>query len=202
MKQLQRLTFAAMACFAMPALAADHLDSPSVEADGSTDILDFYAFMTPGDDSKITMIMTVSPFAGADATFSDAADYTFWLSAGDDSLYAVNCTFTGATFNCDAGNGIAAAGNIGMRADGDLISAWAGLADDPFFFDLLGFQNAVGANDDAKPFCVLDPDGGGNGDTFAGSNVNGIVIELGTAAFVADDDPVLAVWVTTSRQGG
>ena len=43
---------------------------------------------------------------------------------------------------------------------------------------------------------------GGNGDTFAGANVNGIVVELNKASFVADDDPVLAVWVTTSRRGG
>ena len=202
MKQFQRFAIAAVACFAMPALAADHLDSPSVTADGSTDILDFYAFMTPGADDKLTMIMTVSPFAAEGATFSDAADYTFWIVAGDDSVYAVNCTFTAAAFTCDAGNGIAASGNLGMRADGDLISAWAGLADDPFFFDLPAFQNAVGANDEANAFCLLDPENGGNGDTFAGANVNGIVVEVGTEAFVADDDPVLAVWVTTSRRGG
>lgn len=204
MRHFRRLAVVALAgFFATPALAADHLDSPSVQADGSTDILDFYAFVTPGDANKMTLIMTVSPFAAGDATFSDAADYTFWVSTAGDSVYAVNCHFTGDSFTCDAGNGISASGNLGMRADGDSISAWAGMADDPFFFDLEAFQNVIGANDDANPFCLLDPDAGGNQDFFAGQNVNGIVVEIRHEIFLQDvEDPIVSVWATTSRRGG
>lgn len=204
MRHLRRLAVVALAgLWTTPALAADHLDSPSVEADGSTDILDFYAFITPGDANKLTLIMTVSPFAAENATFSDAADYTFWVTTADDSLYAVNCHFTVDTFTCEAGGGVSASGNIGMRADGDSISAWAGIADDPFFFDLPAFQNAIGANPDANPFCLLDAEAGGNGDTFAGQNVNGIVVEVRHEIFSPDpENPVISIWATTSRRGG
>lgn len=203
MRQLPKVAALALVCFGAPALAADHLDSPSVTADGSTDILDFYAFVSPADDAKLTLIMTVSPFAAADATFSDAADYTFWISTQSDSVYAVNCHFTGDSFTCDAGNGISATGNLDARADGDSISAWAGMRDDPFFFDLPAFQNAIGANDEANPFCLLNPEAGGNGDTFAGQNVNAIVVEVRSEVFLGGEESgVLAIWATTSRRGG
>lgn len=203
MRRLPRLAAMALVCFGAPALAADHLDSPSVTADGSTDILDFFAFVSPSDADKLVLIMTVSPFAAADASFSDAADYTFWLATDSDAVYAVNCTFTGASFTCDAGNGISATGNLDMRADGDSISAWAGMRDDPFFFDLPAFQNAIGANDEANPFCLLDAERGGNGDTFAGQNVNAIVVEVRSEVFLdGEESNVLAIWATTSRRGG
>lgn len=203
MRQLPRLAALALLCFGAPAFAADHLDSPSVREDGSTDILDFYAYVTPGDADKLTLIMTVSPFAAGDATFSDAADYTFWLATEGEAVYAINCWFTGDSFTCDAGNGISATGNLDARADGDSISAWAGMRDDPFFFDLGAFNNAVGADDMANPFCLLDPEAGGNGDTFAGQNVNAIVVEVRHEVFLdGEETGQLAIWATTSQRGG
>ncbi|MBC8073393.1 MAG: hypothetical protein IAG13_34050 [Deltaproteobacteria bacterium] len=80
----------------------------------------------------------------------------------------------------------------------------AGVFDDPFFFDLDGF-NATAAN-------ILDPDQGPgdlafrsitgevNNDTFAGVNTMAIVFEMdATAALGGNADNFLQIWGTTGR---
>jgi len=45
------------------ALAADHRDSPTADANGEGDITDMFAFLDPNDVSQLVLIMNVNPFA-------------------------------------------------------------------------------------------------------------------------------------------
>ncbi len=45
------------------ALAADHRDSPTADANGEGDITDIFAFLDPNDASQLVLIMDVNPFA-------------------------------------------------------------------------------------------------------------------------------------------
>lgn len=206
MKRLRWLAALACGVFSTPALAADHLDSPSVTEDASTDITDLFAFVSPNDPDKLVLIMAVNPIAGPGSKFSDAANYTFHVVRnGDGVARNITCTFTANNYTCAGpdGSGVMASGTIGMTATGDSITAYAGLRDDPFFFDLAAFQQVTGANPDANPFCLLAPEAGGNGDFFAGLNVLGIVIEVRKEVFLQDaENPVLAIWASTSRREG
>ena len=207
MKRMRTLAALALTTIGSSALAADHLDSPSVSEDASTDINDIFAFVSPSDPEKLVMIMTVHPIANADSKFSDAANYTFNVVRNADGVArSINCTFTADTFSCTGpeGSGVVAAGNIGETAMGDSIMAYAGLKDDPFFFDLRAFRNVVGADADANAFCLLDPMAGGNGDFFAGLNALAIVVEVRKEVFVPADqaNKILAIWASTSRKEG
>jgi hypothetical protein len=83
------------------------------------------------------------------------------------------------------------------------ITAFAGLRDDPFFFDLAGFQ-AFLANPQA-PAKGLRPASGGNPvDAFAGTNILAIVVELPVTAVTGGSSPnsgTIKTWVSTSRGG-
>ena len=45
------------------ALASDHRDSPTADANGEGDITDIFAFLDPNDASQLVLIMDVNPFA-------------------------------------------------------------------------------------------------------------------------------------------
>lgn len=68
--------------------------------------------------------------------------------------------------------------------------AWAGAADDPFFFDLQGL-----ALTKANQSLSFDP----SRDFFAGTNVTAIVLEMNFAAALNSSDN-LTVWATTGRE--
>lgn len=199
---------AALVCAAFgSAQAADHLDSPAVTAEPAADINDLYAFVSPQDENAIVLIMTVHPLAGAESSFSDAVTYTFnVLRTRDSALRTVDCTFeSNGAFRCAGPGGAVANGTVGGgTAMGDSIKAWAGLRDDPFFFDLEAFR-AVTAGGEGNVFCVLDPESGGNGDFFAGLNVLSIVVEIRSEVFTQGLDAsndLLAIWAATTRREG
>jgi hypothetical protein len=78
---------------------------------------------------------------------------------------------------------------------------FAGLRDDPFFFDLTGFQQFL-----AKPTIPVAGlraiDGGKPTDTFAGTNILAIVIEAPITLVVPSaNSGTLHIWVSTQRNG-
>src|SRR4029078_5942445 len=108
-------------------------------------------------------------------------------------------------------------------ADGKF-KIFAGLRDDPFFFNLAGFKDAVAAIDAAEATLSFDPagcpavnaatsaalvgmlKGTMNGtmpamDFFGGKNVLSIVISL-DKALVNGGGPILSVWGSTNKAGG
>jgi hypothetical protein len=75
------------------------------------------------------------------------------------------------------------------------IKAFAGRRDDPFFFDLLGFLNILGAPSDSLLYCGAAHTAS---DTFAGQNVSSIVLEVPSKMLTAGGNPNIGVWATTN----
>ncbi|MGH7507340.1 MAG: DUF4331 family protein [Longimicrobiales bacterium] len=199
--------------------AADHRDSPLLSADPSADIADVYSFISPTDPDALVLVMTVSgliPPSEAFSTFFDPAVlYQFKIDRTGDAveelvIYAhANGTGPGQTMRFigpvapnrpgTATDGIPLRGNyIGRVAVSGAtpvvatfrgIKLFAGVRDDPFYFDLTQFQAIIGGQ--ATGF--RNP----GVDTFAGSNVLAIAVELPMS--LLGDARQLRVWGTTSR---
>ena len=142
--------------------ASDHLDAPTVRADGRIDINDLYVFR--GHNTTHTVLaMTVDPAAGilSPTSFRQGALYQFNVSTNRDTIpeisYRVKFGSVGSggaqhisVLRADgAGNPVSGTSGkaIGSGSTSQTISlagggwAWAGLRDDPFFFDLDAFKH-------------------------------------------------------------
>ncbi|HYM53009.1 MAG TPA: DUF4331 family protein [Candidatus Dormibacteraeota bacterium] len=212
MRKLVKLLAIATATLALaaPALvgAADHLDAPTVKTNGAIDINDVYVF--PGADAANTVLtFTVNPAAGviSGTTFDAAAEYRiqvdtdgdeaedltylfdFAAVAGGTQAYTV--TLNGAPFAAGT-----TGSNVAVASGGQV---FAGLVDDPFFFDLNGFNNfkmqlLAGNGIDLSQICDSDPDS----NFFAGFNGSAIALE------VPDGDlgGTIGVWAETRIDEG
>ena len=137
---------------AMLAQGADHLDAPLVQNDGRLDINDVYAFQSPTNPDNTVFIMTVNPLAGilSPTAFHPKAEYQFLIdNDGDgkrDMKFKVKFSKekNGQQEVKVNGHGVKGKGktgeNIFLKKGGTLR---AGVFDDPFFFDLVAFQNAL-----------------------------------------------------------
>ena len=193
--------------------AADHLDAPTVRSDGRIDINDVYVFQSGLNQtgSQTVLAMTIDPAAGllSPTSFRPGAVYQFNISTNGDTIpeIAYRIKFGGVrpngtqTMNVlranGAGNPVAGAGgaSVGNGSSYQTISlagggmAWAGLRDDPFFFDLDAFKHF-------KAVLLADPHtlGGLDGlvnclrtnpgptDFFVGLNGMAIVLQLPDSA--------------------
>lgn len=172
--------------------AADHLDAPNVMMDGTTDINDLYAFQSPTNANNTVLIMTVNPGAGAISGqfFNETAEYTFNIDNTGDAVADVTYT---TTFGPVAAltqaytitrNGAAyTAGVTGATTTGTGNTSTAGIFEDPFFFDLNGFNDGLNFTGD---------------DFFAGLDVSAIVLEVPSSELGTN----IGVWATTSDTGG
>ena len=196
--------------------AADHVDSPLVTADQSADIADVFSFQN-GDN--LVFAMTLSNAQAAPeiqlgrSIFDPEVLYQFKLDQNGDAVedLVIQAVFVGNPTNqVMKVRGPAAPELTGTQArllvgpsmnvrvstgaeaivqqTGDL-TLFAGVRDDPFFFDLAQFSAilagaAPGFNDPGTDF-------------FAGLNVYAIVIEVPLA--LVGDPAALSVWGTTSR---
>jgi hypothetical protein len=181
-------------------IAADHLDAPALRTvdQGGRDINDVYAFQSPANSANSVLIMTVNPFAGitnpfgtvSPRTFDPAVQYEFQIDNNGDALadvtYAtmftpavggiqtLTTTRNGAAFGTgNTGVNIAIAGGRTLRA---------GLFEDPFFFDLVGFNNNFTFT---------------SADTFAGADISAIVLEVPSADLQAGANTNIGVWART-----
>lgn len=184
--------------------AADHLDAPLVQEDGRTDINDVYAFVN-GDNT--VMVMTVNPLAGVlnGTDLRQNSPYEFAIdNDGDyveDVVYRVQASGSGTQtitlFDVGALTPRIARGtseaNIPVWGGGSL---FVGVRDDPFFFDLVAFQDQVLGAGGSRTFC----DGNEN-DFFAGANVTAIVLEVPSSNLTADSD-VVNIWGRTADRAG
>src|SRR4029077_19554644 len=92
------------------------------------------------------------------------------------------------------------AGSAPQITDNGTIKVFAGLRDDPFFFDLTGFKAFLAAP--YTPVAGLRAAGQTPADTFAGTNVSSIVLELPVTALTgaANANPgTIKAWVSTQR---
>jgi hypothetical protein len=214
MRTWQQVGGLALLAAGLPALAADHRDAPAISERPVADINDVYAFLAP-DPDQLVLAMTINPvsdpgFAPTYA-FSPGVLYRFTidnaggpapehtidvvfsaLSAGEQRLRA---RFPGRTVV----RGDATPPSVGTEPNepnivdgpaGSDIQVFAGQRDDPFFFDLVGFNRfRAGA-------------GGFTGDdTFLGLNVSAIVVQF-PVDLVSDGETDLEISGFTFNRAG
>jgi hypothetical protein len=205
---------------AMRVGAADHLDAPTVKHDGRIDINDMYVFQ--GQNAANTaLVMTVNPAAGllSPTTFRPGALYEFKIDTGSNAIedMALRVKFGGvrangsqaiSVFRANSSQTTAGAGGtpLGHGSTNQVISlagggrAWAGLADDPFFFDLARFQQfkatllAGGGLSDLGGLVDCTRTDPAPTNFFNGLNGSAIVIELPDSALGG----TIHVWGETS----
>jgi len=182
--------------FAGAALAADHMDSPIVKNDPAADITDVYTFVNPHDPSETIILTNVVPMATSNSRFSDKVDYIFHIDNGSGDR-SITCTFPelATRVSCSGPAGVSVSGPLNQIVQGTNLRVYAGLADDPFFFDLAAFNHTKE---------TLVPQFHNPG-TNAFANQNILTIALGIKSSVLSDagaHPVLKVYASTKRFGG
>lgn len=215
-----------------PARGADGSDGPQATANPAADLADLYAWMSP-DATKLNLVVTVWPAAPESAALSPAVQYVVHVRSGEAMRkkaqeIPILCQTAGAELECWVGDtGVYLRGDASMREgiatpDGRL-RVFAGLSDDPFFFNRGGFERFVeiilGWADALAPLrdgagCpamtqeqsdtsvhVLSRDraGGQARNDLAGQRVIALSIQV-DAALVSPGGPVLGVWATTRRR--
>lgn len=205
------------ALIAYQSRAADHNDGPGAFADNTLDITDIYAFRAPApNDTNVVLVMNVTPFLTGAPTgnlFSTNARYQVHIDANDvDLADNITVTFTfagsgvGQTWRAEGLTATPITGQVTYSGSTPIvydqggIKVFAGLRDDPFFFDLGGFQAFVAAPHDFEPGNGLRPVGQLPVDFFEGKNVASIVVELPIRLLgVQPTSGVVKVWTSTSR---
>jgi hypothetical protein len=205
--------------------AADHIDSPATTAEPTADITDVYAWMN-ADADKLNLVMDVHHQAGEGTMFSDAVDYVFHLGStdaygGELTGMDIICSFYAADgIECWAGDEYVsgdASDPEGIASESGMMRVFAGRRDDPFFFELGGFKETVSAVVAAAPDLdfvdgcpTLDaetanalasqlahgPDGADPSNSFAGSSILALVVEL-DKSLVTEGGPIVGVWGST-----
>ena len=202
----------AMAGFFM--VSADHIDAPSVTG-GTSDITDFYAFQGQ-DTNNLVLVANVqgllSPSASSSAAFDEnvliefnidtsgdnVEDLVIQAIARDGKMYffgpiapsqtGLNSTI--ATTATQSVVDITAYGSSAIIENNAGMSFFAGPRDDPFFFDFAQFTDILGGN--ASGF--NNP----GADTFAGTNVMSIVVEVPKA--MVGNSGTINAWVESKRK--
>lgn len=160
----------ALSTFSPISRAADHRDWPGYQQDIASDITDVYSWMS-ADGSKVYLALDVQGAnTGATATtkFSDAVQYVIHVSSSSaygqaqtaDSIICKFDTGTPQNFECwgPGASGAAteyvkdAVGNTaGKTSTSGKMKVFAGVRDDPFFFNIRGFVAAGTAIHNAAP---------------------------------------------------
>lgn len=190
-----------------PADAADHTEPPRIGTDGdaAADIADYYAWHR--DDDGTTRLVLALTFAGLASPGEDAiydedvlygmhidndgdaeSDHDLWVRFGRDGDGEWGVQLSGVP-----GHDGPIEGAVESTVDEDGVMVYAGLRDDPFFFDLDGFMTTLSTGD-----LAFDS----TNDTFAGANTTVVVVELNADAVLASGETTLQTWATTARSGG
>lgn len=184
--------------------AADHGDAPAASNDRSCDIADVYAFLDPNDNTKLILGMTVQGFiVPAEAVnfgiFDPNVGYLFDLETNGDatpdqqievsftekinSATTPQTAFIGSSFSptFNAPTTVPTLNPTGpepvVTTDPTTgISFFAGLVDDPFFFDIPGFNRFVAGVLAGTPNAAASLNRGR--DSFAGYNTLAIALSI------------------------
>lgn len=179
--------------------AADHGDAPLVRSNPQLDINDVFVFTAADDPDRTVMIMTVCPLAGivTPTTFATRSDYTFRVDLDGDAVEDLTWAFTFSNPDSTGKQKVTAKRKAGRRrtvsrgVTGETVElpdntvAIAGLYDDPFFFDLLGFRAGLQFSEETSS------------NFFRGVNSLAIAIEVPNELF--GDSVKIGVWATTGK---
>lgn len=210
--------------------AADHGDAPLADEDRPADIDDVYAFLDPNDNSKLVIAVTLYGFivpgeAVNFSAFDPRVRYLIGLeTTGDaradqfiDVRFSPRTSTTSpqtATVILPFGNIITAPTTVPTLADSPNpptittdattgVSVFAGETDDPFFFDIPGFNRFVASVLAGSPNAANLQRGR---DSFAGYNVQAIVLSIPVSLLKLQrtggnpSGTVVGVYAQTQRQ--
>ncbi len=197
--------------------ASDHRDSALLTSNPAEDIADVYSFLNPSDPSRVVLAMTVSgfipPSENGTTFFDPQVLYQLKIDTNGDAVedQVIQAFVTGSGsnqvmhFRGPVAPSLVGPGGRVVRgpevatvrvsnstspivAQRNGIKVFAGIRDDPFFFDLVQFKHVVAG--EATKF--NNP----GTDAFAGFNVLAIVIELPKSLLGSSK---IGVWGTTGR---
>lgn len=196
-------------------IAADHIDAPAVAGTGS-DITDFYAFESPSNPNNMVFVVNVQGLLSPGETSSASFDEEVMIEVNIDNSptkdnvedLVIQATFengmvkvygpikpveTGLTSVLAGGQKVSAKlskyGQAPEIGESNGYKVFAGPRDDPFFFDLGAYLAIIGGT--ASSF--NNP----GTDTFAGTNVLSLVIELPKSALGSG---TINTWATSNRK--
>ncbi|MFC4721232.1 DUF4331 family protein [Geojedonia litorea] len=196
-------------------IAADHIDAPAVQG-GSSDITDYYAFQG-SNTSNLVFVANVqgllSPSATGSASFDEntlvefnidtngdaVEDLVIQATARDGKMYFFGPTAPSqpgtsssilTTASAQGSVDITPYGSQAIVATNSGMSFFAGPRDDPFFMDFAQYSAIVGGT--ATSF--NNP----GADTFAGTNVLSIVVEVPKS--MIGGSGTINTWVESKRK--
>jgi len=216
MKKLKMLLPAALLLTAsLFWIAADHTDAPGVTGN-TTDIADYYAFQSPNNDANLVFVATIqgllAPAATGAASFDENVLIEFNIDKDGDLVEDMviqaipregKMVFFGPVDKPTPGTSstilttgtrtevdITEYGQDAVTATENGITVFAGPRDDPFFFDLGAYGAILGGT--ATGFSNPGTD------TFAGTNVLAVVVEVPKSLIGASGD--IQTWVSTKSK--
>jgi hypothetical protein len=203
--------------------AADHNDAPgtnNMDGDYAADLTDIYAWHA---DGRITVVLGFQGLqaAGTEPDYDPAVRYNIHIDNTADPLlrtadFAMNTNDNasdidirvkfgqnmlgewGVQFENVPGAAGPVVGPVGETLTDGNAEMHAGLFEDPFFFDLEGFQMTLAALVDNAAAADVMFDNMRDG--FAGTNIHAIVVEFDAAdALGTNADNYLQIWATSER---
>jgi len=213
-KTVYLLGIGLLAAIGFFAIAADHIDAPAV-AGGTSDITDFYAFQGENTNNVVFAANVqglLSPMATAGATFDEnvliefnidntgdnVEDLVIQAIPRDGIMYffgPITPSTTGLnsiveTTEVQGQVAITPYGTNAIVGTSSGMNYFAGPRDDPFFMDFAQYSEIIAGN--ATGF--NDP----GSDTFAGSNVMSVVVEVPKS--MVGGTGTINTWVEAKRR--
>ncbi len=197
-------------------VAADHIDAPAVQG-GASDITDFYAFQGENTDNMVFVANLqglLSPAATSAATFDEHVMIEFNIDNTGDNIedlviqavprqgkmyvigpVAPSSPGLSSVLDVNSVNDAVFVDITGYGSEARIrtknnISVFAGPRDDPFFMDFAQYSEIIAGN--ASGF--NNP----GSDTFAGTNVMSVVVEVPKA--LIGGTGTINVWVESKRR--
>jgi hypothetical protein len=176
--------------------AADHQEAPRASARLAADIGDFYAWH---ENDQLNLALTFGTFSspGMGASYDANLLYTIHFDTSetadgvsDAQIYVRFAQDEQGAWGMrvsDSQDATLIQGAVETVLTNEQVSAWSGLADDPFFFDQTGFVTTVSTGT-----ISFDP----NRDDVAGLNITAIVLQMPVASITANGGS-LQTWATT-----
>jgi hypothetical protein len=196
-------------------VAADHIDAPATMSGDAGDITDVYAFQGQNTSNLVFAVNTqglLSPNATGAATFKEnvmveinidnnndnVEDLVIQAIKRDDKMYFFGPVAPGTTGTSSMVKTTAASGNVtistygatALTSEQNGMKFFAGPRDDPFFFDLGQFKAILGGTASGFNNPGID--------TFAGTNVMSIVVEVPKA--MLGSSSTINVWAETKKK--
>ncbi len=207
--------------------ASDHIDSPVITHDRSSDLTDTFAFLDPNDNSKVVLIMSTQGFVVSGehfgmAIFDSNIRYRFEIENTDDAKpnAFVDVTYskglgrvTPQTATIELPNGkkftaLTTVSDQEYKAPPPVITTdpasgvtfYGGNADDPFFLDDTGANRMIASAimNPGRPNTALLAERGGR-DTYAGFNTMITAVSI-PASMLKGRGNVIGINAVTQRQ--